>query len=756
MNLSEYPRPPADNGRGVHWSPSQYQWGRKDWPLWRDRVLEMGFKWIKLVVPPDYNAEALSKRLIDIRVMPVCRFIRKNPTRIGGSIENSIQRLLDLGVRYFETNNEPDADVEWSGGVRPAGWEELVIENWMYDAERIINMGGCPAFVAFNSGPDEPRDPIKILIDKGGGHLLSSGRVWISLHNYGKGRPINYPNDPVRMFGEPLAEETWLDQGQPDFWTPEKTKEFVWHNLDWEEINQLRAAQKNPNITIHEDITCFRAYEYWNELVTRQGFDSIPIMMTEGGWETGDKIDPFYPEPTAQRASEMNLEMFKFVQGDTEMDIYQPDGSVVKVKVPDYLFAVMPWHMGEKEFGLDTSGQWEQGAWFTRWRDEEFGLDGELPIVQMLRDLPSRVRADGPVPPEWSRREALRLQEIDEGLLPTIWDYRLAYLDQGIQVVRAEPTEAHWRVIQGDWQDIDERLEGYAPPPGYLLIKVLDADGNPIPNAEVAVSRPGATDIIRTKDHWDQYWGNYFMSALLGTYTLEVRHQGLPSDKILRLGKGREDPPVNPDPTAFRFVFQLQPGSAGTGSQPTGVTQPPPPPEPDTSPEPETGPGGGPVDTTPPGETGEGAAPPPVAAPPSEVENDAEPYGVRVHPLPGEAYFKVARVHHLTPDENRGMQNLFLDVLDEDGNRLYGATVNVKNSLDQLLPVRIDKPAHEPGGNLPMFMGTTYEVEGVVVEGQAVPTQRVSGFHTNHPSDGPGNDVGQHSFLVVLQRAQRG
>jgi hypothetical protein len=741
MNLQDYPRPPADNGRGVHWSPSQYQWGRADWPRWRDRILEMGFKWIKIVIPPDQNATALVRRLVDIKVMPVCRYIRKNPTRIEGSIEHSIRELIDLGARYFETNNEPDADVEWTSGRRRPGWEEVVIENWVYDAERIIGMGGYPAFVAFNSGPNEPRDPIKILVDKGGGHLVGSGRIWISLHNYGKGRPINYPNDPVRMFGDSVTDEEWTNQGQPDFWTPEKLKSYVWHSMNRDEIDRRRAAQKNPNGTIQTDITGFRAYEYWDGLVTRQGFDSIPIMMTEGGWETGDRLDDFYPEPTAQRAGELNLAMFKFVQGDTELDIYQPDRTVKKVKVPDYLFAVMPWHMGEREFGLDTSGQWEQGAWFTHMYDREFGLNGELPIVQMLRDLPTRVRANGPVPPEWAKRDRRRIGQVDDGLTKTRWDYRLPYLGDGIAVERADAGQDHWRVVSGEWQDMNERLPHYPPPPGYILVKVLDADGQAISEAEVAVSRPGATDIIRTKGRLDQYWGNYFMSGLLGTYSLKVGHQA--------------------DPTIFRFVFQLERGQAGAPERSE-------PPEVETEPEGETPvretvP---PLDREQPGAGTEAPAPEPepgdegatVEAPPGqpvEVDNDAGAFGVEVQPVPEAVYFKVVRVHHLTPQENHGMQNLFLDVLDEDGKRLNGATVNVRASSGQLLPVRIDKPAHEPGGNLPMFLGTIYAVEGVVIDGKPVLCQGVTGFHTNHPSDGSGNDTGRHSFLVVLRRSQR-
>jgi hypothetical protein len=281
MKLSDYPRPPADNGRGIHWSPSQYQWGRKDWDMWQKRILELGFKWIKVNVPPDYNAEAVVKRLVEIEVMPVCRFISKNPTRISAAVESSIERLVKLGARYFETNNEPDADVEWIGYRRPAGWESLVIRNLISDADRIRRLGGFPALVAFNSGPNEPRNPIQIILQEAGGREMIENGVWISLHNYGKGRPINYPNDRIRMFGDPLTDEEWTTQYQPPFWTAERLQREVWRGLTREQINQQRAKQKNPNVNIMVDITCFRAYEYWNQLLVQENLSSSSFVPTQ-------------------------------------------------------------------------------------------------------------------------------------------------------------------------------------------------------------------------------------------------------------------------------------------------------------------------------------------------------------------------------------------------------------------------------------------------------------------------------------------
>ncbi len=707
MKLNSYARPPADSGRGIHWSPSQYQWGRHEWDKWQKRLLDMNIKWVKINIPTDYNADALVKRLTDLEIMPVCRFIRKNPSRIGGSVEKTIERLVKLGARYFETNNEPDADVEWKGFRRPAGWEELVIKNLIYDANRLFNLGAYPAFVAFNCGPTENRNPIQILLDTPGGADLFEQNLWVSLHNYGKGRPVNYPNDRVRMFGDPVSEDEWLEQGQPSFWTEQDVTEFVWHNMTRENVNKLREKQANPAVTIMTDITGFRAYEYWHQLITQAGLPAIPIMMTEGGWETGDRLDPFYPEPTAQRASDLNLQMFRFVQGDIELDIFQPDGQSVPAHVPDYLFAVMPWHMGEREFGRDTSGQWEQGAWFTHWHDKKFGLKGELPIVQMLRDLPPTIRRNGPVPPEWGRRR--RKPDV------AVWDHRLPYLgDDGIGVEKTTATGPRWELTAGLWQDKNEVNPKQAMPPGYIMVQVQDARNKPVSGVKTEIRRKdndtGADiiDYIFTKGEFDRFMGNYRMTGALGAYTITVVQDNYPADKILGVGLGGEFPGSKFDTTSFLFVFRL----AGVPVEPE------------------------PTPTTP----DAGATRPATAA---EPLNEADHLGVTITPAKTPPACDVIRV---SPAANLAPHTLYIDVLTAAGDRAFGATALVKSAAGRLLRVPIEKPAGEPGGNMPMWPENVYTIVGVEWQGKQLISNPVSGLQ----SEIPGYDGG-HSFLVELQ-----
>ncbi len=130
-------------------------------------------------------------------------------------------------------------------------------------------------------------------------------------------------------------------------------------------------------------------------------------------------------------------------------------------------------------------------------------------------------------------------------------------------------------------------------------------------------------------------------------------------------------------------------------------------------------------------------------------ENDAGPYGVFVRQpaaSPGDVVFRVLRVHHLTPEENRGQHHIFVDVLDEEGRRIPDTEVRIA-WVGGSQVVRLDPDPFRPGVAFPMDKWNVYEVE-VVGE----PSARVVGLTAGHPPEGRGNPEFRHSFLVVFQR----
>lgn len=131
--------------------------------------------------------------------------------------------------------------------------------------------------------------------------------------------------------------------------------------------------------------------------------------------------------------------------------------------------------------------------------------------------------------------------------------------------------------------------------------------------------------------------------------------------------------------------------------------------------------------------------------------NDAGAYGVRVAPADvpeGATYWRAVRVHHLTPVENRGRHHIFLDALDEAGNRVAGAQARV-SWPDGEQVITVDKPVGEPGANFPLWK---WQVAAVEMLG--LPSDRVENLHTGHPDEPPGldNTLFHHSFAVDFQR----
>jgi hypothetical protein len=133
--------------------------------------------------------------------------------------------------------------------------------------------------------------------------------------------------------------------------------------------------------------------------------------------------------------------------------------------------------------------------------------------------------------------------------------------------------------------------------------------------------------------------------------------------------------------------------------------------------------------------------------------NDAAAYGVETQPAhveKGQPYWKVIKVHHLSPVENHGNHNLYVDLLDEDGNRIYGAKARMTWQGGQG-EATIDKPENEPGTNFPLWKNQVGTVEGV-----GLPSDKAINLHSGHPDEiGPpawGNTLFHHSFYVVFQR----
>lgn len=126
-----------------------------------------------------------------------------------------------------------------------------------------------------------------------------------------------------------------------------------------------------------------------------------------------------------------------------------------------------------------------------------------------------------------------------------------------------------------------------------------------------------------------------------------------------------------------------------------------------------------------------------------------------------QAYYRFIGVHHLTPGENVGKQNIFMTVLRLDGQRertfWMGWEWVGKRPSERADPVNLDKPDYEPAGNLSVGGGQIVKIWplGRTKESSVI-RDEVFNLHTLHPDEhGPGgenwNSVGHHSFFCLFK-----
>jgi hypothetical protein len=136
-------------------------------------------------------------------------------------------------------------------------------------------------------------------------------------------------------------------------------------------------------------------------------------------------------------------------------------------------------------------------------------------------------------------------------------------------------------------------------------------------------------------------------------------------------------------------------------------------------------------------------------------QNDASPYGVSVEAIEG-AVYEVIGIHHLDQSENVGKHNIYVQVLDQQGERNDQVPVlwTWEGRTDAALMLALDKPLDEPAGNISLDLGQTVSLW--IGPASARLSDVASGFHTRHPDEPPGNTIGHHSYLVVFQHLPAG
>lgn len=119
--------------------------------------------------------------------------------------------------------------------------------------------------------------------------------------------------------------------------------------------------------------------------------------------------------------------------------------------------------------------------------------------------------------------------------------------------------------------------------------------------------------------------------------------------------------------------------------------------------------------------------------------------------------YEACFVHWLTPAENGSKHNVYVDVLDENGQQRYGITDmtiawrwNFQRPDEASPPIRFDKRRPEPAANLPIWAGQRLTLWLQNSSGAQV-SQSVGNLHTDMEDSRPGNSRFHHSYYVVFR-----
>lgn len=352
--------------RGVHLVPFGFHdsWmERRDY--WTRLLADMGMEWCVVLSESDnLRISGAAEALLEAGVAPIVRFSYQFPGPWTHAEE--VGRLADIYARHdaplvVQFANEPFDAREWRDGRVPPydqAWAIIALR-WNEAARQIAERGGYPGFP---DGPCYGENPFLRIGDPD--YLWASGKAVYLAHNYGKGRPVDYPYDDASQFGTPL---TW-EQYRADL-------DDYADDPQWNEgpavlamMNEQREAWAKPGLTALDDDTCWLG---WQKTLkwSREAFGfEVPMAMTEGGWVPRDRagsnpVDIRWPYTTPKMVAKKTLQM------------YEHDSP---------FFAVCPWLLADEDMG--GSG-WPFDAWVGWAYSDKYGR--EKPVVTALKETQS-------------------------------------------------------------------------------------------------------------------------------------------------------------------------------------------------------------------------------------------------------------------------------------------------------------------------------------------------------------------------------
>lgn len=193
--VEAFPRPPGDNGWGIHWIPTVQQ-DRAIVDRFVAEVVRMHIKWVVFLNDGTNigNNDYLVDRLVANGIMPVMRVYRSTLTPHDGDLGEMVAHYRARGVYYFQIFNEPNVNVEnRQGFANPNHYARI----WVDEAREVVANGGLPGFGALSPGGAYDHYAFldrTLRVIKYNGDLRLLNWAWLSLHNYHGTRAYDDPN----------------------------------------------------------------------------------------------------------------------------------------------------------------------------------------------------------------------------------------------------------------------------------------------------------------------------------------------------------------------------------------------------------------------------------------------------------------------------------------------------------------------------------------------------------------------------------
>jgi len=365
MDLEEYPRPTDRSRRGIHWSPSVFHPTGSTLDWWIDELQAMHMRWVKLLDNGAGSSVHVCRKLLESDMLPVVRLYRArpNPGSLAEQEKDTVSRLVEVGVRYIECNNEPNMVEEWQEGEwQSGGRPELVMQHWLQDAEAIIARGGLPAFPALAQSAFHG--------ETGSIPWYTNAFQW--LHDQVHDEALN-----VFQHGAWIAvHDTVLNHCYAD-------EDGEWHfEYPYDPICQA----DEPGKTVLEDDNSLIGHRLPATLLQELFGVQIPVISTEGGllvpsggWQQWDNR---YPGYNYVGMAERTVAMFEWLRANAE----------------DYFFGMCPWLLASEKMG-EVESRWTESAWYR--------MDEDLPVVTAVKGMGAEpVPPPPPLPLDESLREA--------------------------------------------------------------------------------------------------------------------------------------------------------------------------------------------------------------------------------------------------------------------------------------------------------------------------------------------------------------